>query len=295
MLSHFEYAAPSSMKEALAALQADGVEAIAGGTDLLVQMRDGAVRPNQLVDLTELDLSYVREEADWIEIGATTTFAELIESQTISSKLPALAEAAGEIGVVQTRNLATIGGNVCSAVPSADAAPPLLALGATVDIVGPEGSRNVPVDGFFVGPRETVLERGEVVVAFRIPIPAERSGSSFHKRGRRKALTLAVVNAAAYVEASEDLRTVQEVRISLGAVAPTPIRAWDAEAALRGREFSERLIDEVGVTACREIAPIDDIRATAACRDHISNQLVKQALTTAWQRATGQAHYEEVS
>jgi carbon-monoxide dehydrogenase medium subunit len=169
-----------------------------------------------------------------------------------------------------------------------------VALGAVVEIVGPEGCRSVPVDAFFVGPRKTVLERGELVIGFRVPVPGERSGSSFLKRGRRKALTLAVVNAAAYVEASQDLRSVEAVRISLGAVAPTPIRARDAEAALRGREFSGRLISEVGVAACREIAPIDDIRATAECRDHISNQLVKRALTTAWQRATGQAHDEEV-
>jgi carbon-monoxide dehydrogenase medium subunit len=285
MIGHFEYLAPATIEEAVEMLGRDGARPMAGGTDLLLYLRDGLIAPSYLVDLNCLGLSYVRETSGWVRIGATTTFGEIIGSEIAQRKLSALVEGAAHVGVVQTKNMATVGGNLCSAVPSADSVPPLLALGAQLQVANPDGGRVVPAEEFFTGPKQTVLGPHEILVEIRIPAPPARTGSNFQKVGRRKALTLAVVNAAASVSLAADGATVEQVRIALGAVAPTPLRARAAEAVLQGQAISEDLIKEAAGVASKEIRPIDDLRAPAQYRRDVSQVLVKRALQEAWQRA----------
>ncbi len=258
---------------------------MAGGTDLVIQLRAGEVTPTHLVDLAGLGLSYVHEEGGTVMIGAMTSVAELLAADAIRSRLPCLAEAAAQIGGVQCRNMATLGGNLCSAVPSADLAPPLLALDARLRIVGRNGHRVLTLDRFFTGPKQTALAAGEFLVEVRVPLPPAHTGTCFLKLGRRKALSLAVVNVAALITLGEEGREVARARVALGAVAPVPLRARDPEELLQGRELSEPLIDQAASLAADETAPTSDLRATAGYRREVSRILVKRALLKAWQRA----------
>ncbi len=192
---------------------------------MLVQFRAGNTTPEHLVDLAGLGLGYVRQEIDAVKIGATTTFSELLNSELVWRHLPCLAEAVAQIGAVQCRNMATIGGNLCSAVPSADSAPPLLVLDAQVKIAWQNGERVLALEQFFAGPKQSVLEQGEILAEIEVPIPPPRTGTSFLKLGRRRAMTLAIVNVAALVSVGRDGRTAEHVRIALGAGAPTPMPA----------------------------------------------------------------------
>jgi len=290
---NFEYLAPATVGEALSLLSQTGARLVAGGTDLLNQMRAGAISPQYLVDLAGLGLNYVREDGGVIKIGAMTTVADLLASGTVRRDFACLAEAAAELGAIQCRNVATIGGNLCSAVPSADLAPPLLALGAQVRIADQNGDRVLPLENFFTGPRQTVLGANEILVEIQIPPPSPPTGTSFMKLGRRRAMTLAIVNAAALVSLAEDGHTVATCRIALGAVAPTPLRASQAEAILQGQELSESLIDAAATLAVGNTAPISDLRATAAFRREISRVLVKRTLLEAWRKAlTAEEHLQ---
>jgi xanthine dehydrogenase iron-sulfur cluster and FAD-binding subunit A len=285
VLKNFEYCAPATIEEALTLLGRAGARPIAGGTDLLIHMRAGMASPTSLVDLAGLDLSYIRVEAGVIKIGAMTTIAKLLASKSVQGNFTCLAEAAEEFGAIQTRSMATLGGNLCSAVPSADLAPPLLVLAAQVRIAGRNGGRVLALEHFFSGPKKSVLAAGEILTEIEVPLPPPRTGTSFLKLGRRQAMTLAVVNVAALVSLAEDGRTVETVRIALGAVAPTPLRTKQAESIIQGQELSESLIEEAASTAAVEIAPISDLRATAEYRRDVSQVLVKRALLEAWRRA----------
>lgn len=285
MLKNFDYYAPATIEEAVTLLGREGARAVAGGTDLVIHIRAGIASPTSLVDLAGLGLSYIRVEAGRIKIGATTTVAELLAAGAVRDNLACLLEAAEAFGSVQTRNLATLGGNLCSAVPSADLAPPLLVLDAQARIAGPNGDRILALDHFFSGPKKTVLAAGEILTEIEVPLPTARAGTSFLKLGRRQAMTLAVVNVAALIALAEDGQTVEKVRIALGAVAPIPLRARQAESMLQGEQMSESLIEAAASTAAAEIAPISDLRATAAYRRDVSQVLVKRALLEAWRRA----------
>ncbi len=290
----FEYLTPATVDEALRHLSQPGARPVAGGTDLVIQMRAREISPTHLVDLAGLGLDYVRQDGGVVRIGAMTTMAKLVEADFVRSRLPCLAEAVAQIGGVQCRNMATLGGNLCSAVPCADSAPPLLALDARLGIAGKDGQRDLALDQFFIGPKQTALTPGELLVEVRVPVPPPNTGTSFYKLGRRKALILAVVNVAARITLSEDGREVAAARIALGAVAPTPMRAKGAEELLRGRALSEPLIDEAAVKAASEIAPISDLRAGAAYRREVSRVFVKRALQKAWQRARKEAGRPQV-
>ncbi|RPJ32148.1 MAG: xanthine dehydrogenase family protein subunit M, partial [Planctomycetaceae bacterium] len=228
----FEISFPSTVSEAVTFLGREGARPIAGGTDLLCHMRAGLLAPACLVDLSGLSLSYVRQHDGLVQIGAMTPCSDLVGSPLVRKQLPDLAEAAAQIGGVQTRNMATLGGNLCSAVPSADSAPPLLVHEAHVRIAGPQGERLLPLDRLFVGPRKTALQAGEFVVEIQVPVPQPRTGAAFFKLGRRRALTLAIVNAAARLSLGSDGETVESVCIAVGAVAPIPLRARQAESLL---------------------------------------------------------------
>lgn len=290
VLLKMKYLRPSTKQEALFFLNqygAKGARVIAGGTDLLMAMRSKAIAPKYLIDLADLRLDYIVKEREYLGVGAMCTFNTLAENELVKQKVPVLIEAANQVGAVQTRHLATIGGNLCSAVPSCDSAPALMVLGAKMSISGPENQKKIPIEEFFLGPRRTILALNEILTEIEIPIPADRFGASFMKFGRRKALTLAVVNAAASIALMEDQETAKEVTIALGAVAPTPIRAHRAEKLLVGKRLSETLIEEVAAVAASETSPISDLRASADYRRQLSKTLVKRTLLKAWERAKG--------
>jgi len=289
MLPKTLYIRPSDLSKALEALEehGPGARVIAGGTDLIPSMRARTQLPSCLVDIQGLGLDTITRTEGFVRIGATCTFSELARSGIIREMFPVLREAASAIGAVQTRNLATIGGNLSSAVPSCDSAPALYVLKARLTLISLRQQRVIPVEEFFQGPRRTVLAPAEILAWIDIPVPPDRSGSAFLKIGRRKALTLAIVNAAASVCVAKDGSTVEDATISLGAVAPTPLRARKAEALLKGYMWSEELVKEAAWVASGETSPISDIRASADYRRELCKVLVRRALMHAWKRALG--------
>ncbi len=288
LLNTFEYLKPTSLGEALSVLddlKEKKAQVLAGGTDLIPWLRGRIKDVDYLIDLadTGLDRIVFDSDLDQVRIGAMVTFAALSEHPELRLKLPAIAEAALQVGAVQTRNQATIGGNLCSAVPSLDGAPALLVLGAMLVLQARGKQRLVPIEQFFLGPRRTVLQPGEVLTEIIVPLREDLT-ASFLRMGRRKALTLSIVNAAAGLAVNG--QQVSEARIALGAVAPTPIRAYKAEQLLLGRKLTPELFAEAAAVAATEISPISDLRASADYRRQISVVLVRRALEIALARQT---------
>jgi len=279
LLNTFEYLKPGSLGEVLHALdelRGKKTQVLAGGTDLIPSLRARTKAAEYVVDLSGAGLDQVVFEKDQVRIGPLVTFARLCRHAEIRSRLPVIVEAAEKIGAVQTRTLATIGGNLCEGVPSNDSAPCLLVLDAKFRLQAKGKERMVAAESFFVGPRRTVLEPGEIMTEIIVPL-REGFGATFLRFGRRKALTLSVANAAAGV-ALTDNRQMERVRIALGAVAPTPIRARKAEQMLEGRAVTPELLAEAAAMASTEISPISDLRASADYRRKISAVLVRRAL-----------------
>jgi CO/xanthine dehydrogenase FAD-binding subunit len=269
---------PTNIDEASRLLQdCENTLPIAGGTDVSILMDKKVIRPNGLVDLTNLGLNYIILEREYIRIGAATTFSEILDSEIIRSYLPAFYVAVEQIGSVQCRSMATIGGNLCSAVPSADSVPPLLVANATVLIAGLKRERMVTLEDFFVGPRMTVLERGELLTEIRIPIPMKNTKAFFIKYGRRNALTISTVNLAVSLRLNS-LKKILMARIAYGAVAPTPIRSRTAEAFLTGQVLDDSLIERAASISLDEIRPITDQRASNEYRMELSKVLLRRAL-----------------
>jgi carbon-monoxide dehydrogenase medium subunit len=259
---------------------------IAGGTDIIPTFRDLGSKPVHLIDLGLIEeLNGIEEEDGKVLIGPTTTHAQILASKVIEETAPALHDAARWIGSIQIRNRGTIGGNLCNASPAADSAPPLLVHGAEAHICSLEEGHWIPLQEFFKGPKMTVLEKNEILGGLRFT-PVKGSGSSFQRIGRRKGFTLSVVNAAVYTERDGDM--VKEVRIALGSVAPTPIRAMSVENNIRGRKMSEEVIEEAATASIEVAKPIDDVRGTAEYRRDMVGILVKRAMREAWRRAGGE-------
>jgi len=300
----FEYMRPTSVEDACAALaRADGsAKALAGGTDLLVQMKQGRLQPNALVSLRDVvGLSFVRLEEDGgLALGAATSLAAIENSATVLDTFPAIAEAASRIGSVQVRSRATVGGNLCNAAPSADMAPILIAYGARATVSDGHAERTLPLEDFFTGPGQTVLRAGELLKA--ITVAAAPAGSfATYKKAYRSAMDIATVGVgvmAVFAPVPSPGETglasaapvVREVRLVLGAVAPTPIRARAAEQLLTGRRLDEALIAQASHTAAEEARPITDVRASAEYRTILVEVLSRRALLAAraWAEKGGQ-------
>jgi len=284
-LPSFSLHRPGTLREALELLQSlEEARPIAGGTDLLVLLRDGAIRAKHLVDLSPVEeLRFIRETDGEIRIGPLTTHSKLLRSELIAEKAPVLREGAMSAGSVQIRNMGTVGGNLCNASPAADTAPPLLVLDAEVTIASLEGKRTIPLADLFAGPKMNSLRPEELLTEIRFRVPPPRSGASFYKLGRRRGLTLSLVNAAAYLALDGDL--CREVRVALGAVAPKPLRMPAVEEMLEGEELCQKLIGEAASASCRLVEPVDDIRASAEYRREMACVLTRRALTCAWERA----------
>ncbi len=290
-LPTFEYHTPASIAEALGLLKTYGTKAriIAGGTDLLLAMKKRAVTPEHLINVKNIKalkgISYNNKKG--LKIGSLVTVTELEESALIKEKAPALHDAALVMASPQIRTLATIGGNLCSAVPSADTAPPLIAMGAEAVLTGPKGERVLPVEKLFKGPAESKVARNEILTSILIPKQPPKSAAAYLKLMRRAALDLALVGVAAYVCLDKDNKTCKEVRIALGAVAPTPIRAPLAEQMLTGKEVTESLVDEAGKVAVTLCSPITDLRASLGYRCDMIEVLTKRAVMEAFGRING--------
>ncbi len=261
---------PTTVAEALAALAArSDARPIAGGTDLMVQLRDGRRSASCLVDLGALDLRGIRRTAAGLEIGAATSMDGIATDPEVVRSYPALAAAARTVGAWPIQCRATIGGNLANASPAADTAPALLVAGALLELAASDGTRLVPVGDFFLGPGHTALRPGELVVAVQLPAPsvpaACRVVERFSKVGPRPEQVIAVVSLAARAEVAAD-GTLVSVRLALGSVAPTPVRARNAEAALRGRRPDATARRAAAAALQRDITPIDDVRAPASSR-----------------------------
>ena len=280
MLPEFDLLMPKTLPEALEMLSqgAPEVTPLAGGTGLLVDMRGGLRRPRALVDLSGLDeLRAVHRENGHVVAGAGVTIAELLEHPLIAEQAPVLQQGAAVFANPLVRNRATLGGNLAYASPAADTAPPLLVLGAEVELVRRGESRRVPLEDFITGVRQTACCQDELLAAIRWPVPSPRAAGAFRKLALRKADAIAVVSAAVMVERDDDGRCAQ-ARIALGAVAPTPIRARAAEDLLRGQPLTPETIAEAARLAAGATCCMDDVRASAAYRQRVADALVRRLL-----------------
>lgn len=282
LMPAFEYRAPELLDDAIAVLREYGRDAriLAGGTDLMIAMRERGLRPGCLVDLRRIPgLATMSLDADGtLRLGALVPVRDVEVAPSIRSGFPLLAAAAGMLASVQVRSLATVGGNLCNASPAADLAPPLLVLDATATAVGPNGSRDLALSSFFAGPGRTTLD-GEILVALSVPAMPARARATYIKHGPRSAMDIALVGVAVLAVPDPTGRTFDEVRIALGSVAPTPIRATAAEAALRGAPISVESIERAADIAAGASSPISDVRGSADYRRAMVRALVRRALT----------------
>ena len=286
-LPKLEYLEPKTIEEACSLLSQykEKARVVAGGTDLLPMMKRREVVAQYLIGLKSIpDLDYIRyDESDGLRFGALTTIHAIETSAVIKEKFNALSEAVYSMASAQVRNLGTVVGNLCSAVPSADTAPALIVLGAELRLVSHQGERTVSVEEFFTAPRETVLGEGEVLMEVKVPNLPPHSGSAYLKHTLRRAMDLAIVGVAAVIT-SED-GACKDVRIALGAVAPTPIRARKTEEMLRDKMVTDDLIEQVAIQASEESHPISDIRSSAEYRREMVKVLTRRAVKQAWEQA----------
>lgn len=275
---------PGSLEEAVGILR-DGPgkwTLLAGGTDLLVRMRDGAVRPEGVIDLTGVrEMSDIGVVEGHVVVGALVTHARLAGDDVVRRHGMALAEAADLVGSPQIRNRGTLGGNVMNASPAADAVPPLFVLAAEIRLVGPAGERWVPVDEFATGPGITVKREDEILAAVRFEAEGGTFRSRFARMGTRKALAIAKVSVAIGARRAGPGGDLDRVRVALGAVAPTVIRARKAETLLEGARLSEATIEAAAAAVMDEARPISDIRSTAEYRREMCGVLTRRLLNAA--------------
>jgi len=280
----FEVYTATDSRHAVALLAEHGpsVKVLAGGSDLLVELKLMPDGPKAVVDISRAaDLKHIAITDQGLSIGALATHSEIMRSPIIKKLFPALVDAAHTIGAVQTRNLGTLGGNLVTAVPSLDSGPTLIALEAQVVILGPAGRRRLALADFFTGPRKTDLKPGELLIEILIPKKNLGKPASFQKFGLRKGQALALVNVAASVWLKGEKSRFAEPRIALGAVAPTVIRAPQAEAYLEGRAATPEAMAEAGRIAAGEGKPISDFRASAEYRRELIAVLTRRALENA--------------
>ncbi len=284
-----EYIRPHNMKEALQVKKRWGnrSKVIAGGTNVLPDIRAKALQAQALVDLSNLkNLSYIKEEKKKIRIGALTTISELASSKIIQKFAPILSEASDHLGNPLVRNRATIGGNLADASPAADTAVPLLVLEATVLVERDGGkSRQIPIDQFFLGPNQTALKREEIIREIHFQKPDSNTRMAYAKLGLRNAMAISVVSVAILMEGRRN--QWKRVRIALGAVAPRPIRAYRVEEMLDEKEMTEQLINACCEKVEKEINPITDIRASAEYRRAMTSVLLKRLIKQVRSREPG--------
>ncbi len=273
----FNWVMPNTLPDIWKELAEPGSKLLAGGTDLLVDLKRRRLSVSKLVSLNALpELKTIKEKDGYLEIGALVPLQQIAGDELISKYCPVLAQAADSVGSVQVRNRATIGGNIVRAAPSADTAPALLVSEGLAKLSGPGGERTIPLAEFYTGPGLTVLQPGEVLNTVRIPLPAGTFRSFYYKHGRRKAMEIATVNVAIKIELDGSI--CQKALIALGAVAPTPIRATEAENALNGLVLTDGVIEEAANLCARASQPISDMRSSQNYRQRLVKVLTKRVL-----------------
>jgi carbon-monoxide dehydrogenase medium subunit len=286
----FSYHRPESLAEACALPQRLGQGALylAGGTELMPDFRRGADRAAHLIALDRVrELAGIRADGGHLRIGAMTTIRDVGASAAVRRILPALSEAARSLGSPQIRNLATIGGNFCRAVPCADTPPPCIAAEAMVRLVSGDGERTIPAEAFFVGPRQTILRRGELLVEIIVPPQPAWSGVSYQRFALRRGSALAVASVA--VRLVLEGHRIAAARVALGSVAPVPLLALRTSALLEGRPPTDDVFAHAAAEAAVEARPITDLRGTEAFRRYLVEVLARRALAQAAQRARERA------
>ena len=285
----FTYFSPTTIQEATQILaDHESARCLAGGTDLLIRMKRHQWLPRTVVNLKRIpglrEISFNGDpstsfRAD-LRVGALVTLQDLVRSPIIREHFPVLSYAASKMAGVQVRSLATVGGNLCKASPAADTAPPLIALNARAVVVGTRGERMIPLDEFFTGVGKSALAPDEILREILVPRD-ESVRASFIKLEHREAMDISIVSVAVSVNSQQSTvnsQQCEDVRIVLGAVAPTPMRAKQAEAILRGKELTEERIREAARVAAREAQPIDDVRGSAWYRREMIEVLTRRQL-----------------
>jgi len=286
-LPKFEYFAPKTLEAALGLLAEKGVGVcvLAGGTDVVVKMTLGRLTPKAVIGLEGIDglngISFDSKKG--LTIGATARLVEVAHHPEVLKHYPALAHAVQVMANVQVRNMGTVAGNLCNAAPSADTAPPLIVMGAEVTTASQKGERRLPLDQFFKGPGLTALEQGEIVTSITVPVPAAKSGASYHRISARCGVDIAAVGVG--VMTLFEGETCKEAKIALGAVAAIPMRASKAENLVQGKKLTEELTVKAGDQAADEAKPITDVRASAEWRKQMVAVLTRRALVEAQERA----------
>ncbi|MBL8058345.1 MAG: xanthine dehydrogenase family protein subunit M [Anaerolineales bacterium] len=284
----FEYHSPDSLEQTLTLLAGPGqAQPLAGGTDLLPQLREGRRPADRVIDLKRVPelnaLTYDPARGLWV--GAAVACYRLCHDPAVIQHYPGVVDGAHVIGAVQIQFRATVGGNLCNASPAADSIPALIVHTAVCHIAGPAGARTLPVEAFCVGPGRTALAPGEILVAVSVPPPAPHFGAHYLRFIPRNEMDIAVVGAAAAVTLAADGRSFVAARVALGAVAATPLLVPEAGAYLAGRPVTAETIAEAARLAQAAARPIDDVRGTAAFRRHLSAVLTRRALERAVERA----------
>jgi carbon-monoxide dehydrogenase medium subunit len=257
----FDYLEPENIEETLAMLSEYNKRSkiIAGGTDLILQIRHKAIKPEYLIDITRIPgLNYITfDDEEGLRLGTLTTIRALETSVELQKRCPIISQAARQLGSVAIRNVATLGGNLCNALPSAETAQALVALSAKVRIIGPGGERILPLEDFFTGVGETLLKPNELLLEILVPKLTPNTFGIYIKHSARGTIDLAIVNIAVAMTMGPDKKTCEDARIVLGAVAPTPLRAKEAESVLKGKKIDGALIDRAAQVASDEARPRD--------------------------------------
>ena len=289
-MNRFEYMEARTLPEAITALgQNEGTRIVAGATDFLVRWRQGLWKPRSVLSIQHIPgldgVNYI--PATGLSLGSLVSIRTLELHPLIQQYYPALSQAAATFAGVQIRNLATVGGNICNASPSGDTLPALIACGAECRLIGPEGERLVPLESFFLGPGRTALRPAEILIELHLPPPLPHTGALYIKHSPRSAMDISTVGVASVVTLAGQDGICREVQITLGAVAPTVIRAKSAEALLCGQRLEAGLIQQAARAATEDARPIDDIRGTARHRRAIVEALTGRTLRSAIQMAQG--------
>lgn len=286
-MARFEYFEPVELKELHDLLSQYGEDArvIAGGQSLLIMMRQGLLRPAVLISPDKISaLNVILQQGNEMILGAMATQTQIAQEEKIRRHFPLLAQAASKVGSVHVQNLGTIGGNLCHAEPNGDSAPALLAAGASVRVSGKPGERPIPLEEFFRGPFENVLEADEVLTHVHVPMPAEGTTSIYLKHVLR-AVDRATVSVGLLMQLENGGRC-REIRIGLGGAAPTPMRAKQAEALLRGERITESAIEAASVEVSKSCDPLSDAHGPADYKRKMAGLLTKRALRQALQART---------
>ena len=289
-MSVAEFITPASLDDALSIKKDRGAAArvIAGGTDLILRMRDKVLSPSLLIDLRRLSLDGIVLTDEGLSLGAYVSLSQVLESADIEKYFPALPAACREFAGPPIRNRATLGGNIVNASPAADLVPPLIAYDANIVLSSSGGERVLPLVEFFVGPGQSVIEPGEILTEIRLPLMPTPSAAIFIKLGQRRSMAISQVNVTTRLTVGESGLPV-EARIVLGSVAPLPMRAMSAEEMLLGKELSDELLSEAAIKAREEVTPISDVRASESYRLQMTEVLVRRALLATRDELCGSA------